>query len=130
MDKKMLIETINHLCKLPKEEKKKLMNNAKSKRYYEKHKEQLRLRHLSYYKDNKDKINEQSKIYKEKNRDVLLEKKKKFYNENKKDILKIQSEKNKERILCSLCFKEICRASLTRHMSSTHPDDVLRGMME
>jgi hypothetical protein len=129
MDKRMLIETINHLRQLPKEEKKKLMNNAKSKRYYEKHKEQLRLRHLKYYNENKDKINEYNKEYKQKNRDVLLDKKRKFYDEHKTDILKIQSEKNKERILCSLCFKEICKASLKRHMSSLHPDEVLKGFI-
>jgi DNA polymerase III delta prime subunit len=125
----ILMDSISKLSQMPKEERKKLMNNAKSKRYYERNKEKLREKHLSYYHEHKDQMNNYIKEYREKNKVEILNKKKVYYNEHKEELNKKISEKNKERIMCTICFKEICRASLKRHMSSTHPDDVLRGFL-
>lgn len=128
-ERKILIDNICKLSKLSKEERKKIINNAKSKRYYERNKERLREIHLSYYHEHKDQMNNYIKEYRDKNRDEILKKKKEYYNNNKEELNKKLSEKNKERILCTVCFKEISKASLKRHMSYIHPDEVLKRLM-
>jgi hypothetical protein len=71
----------------------------KQKQYYEKHKKEILDYHKQYYEDNKNEINVKRKEYYQDNKDEVLEQSKKYYQDNNEIIkksVKEYQEENKE----------------------------------
>jgi hypothetical protein len=80
-----------------------------SEKYY---REKNKDRQKEYREANKDKKSE----YREANKDKISKKCKEYYEANKEKTL----ERNKQRVNCSICDKELARAYLQRHMKTIH----------
>ena len=94
--------------------------SKRGKEYYETNKEKKIEYQKEYYETNKDKSLEYQKEYREANKDKILEQKKIYYEVNKDKISEKKSERNKQRVNCSICNKELARAYLQRHMKTIH----------
>jgi len=86
------------------------------KKYKEANKDKLSEQNKKYYEANKDKLSEQNKKYYEANKDKLSDYYKKYYEANKDKTL----ERQKQRVNCSICNKELAKSSLQRHMKNIH----------
>ena len=86
------------------------------KEYREANKERISEQKKEYRDANKDKISKQNKEYREANKERLLKKDKERYEKNKDKTL----ERNKQRVNCSICDKDLARASLRKHMKNIH----------
>jgi len=91
--------------------------NEYRKEYYQANKEKISEQTKEYYQANKEKINEYNKEWREVNREKISEKEKEYREANRNKIL----EKNKERVKCTICNKDLARASLSRHKKRFHP---------
>ena len=86
------------------------------KEYRESNKDKLSDYYKKYKEANKDKLSEQNKKYYEANKDKLSDYYKKYYEANKDKTL----ERQKQRVNCSICNKELAKSSLQRHMKNIH----------
>ena len=89
----------------------------------EENREKYRELHRKYREENPEKFREASRKYRENNKEKISEANRKYreyqrkkYEKNKQKI----SERNKERINCDICNKELARASLTKHKKRIH----------
>ena len=69
-----------------------------------------------YNETNKEKISEQSKEYYEKNKEKIAEKEKEYREKNKEKIAEYNKERNKEKINCEWCNKQLSRCSMRVHV--------------
>lgn len=97
-----------------------ISSSERCKKYYNSHKEKVALIRKQYYDSNKDKLQEYNKKYKEENKDKILLKKREYYNLHKKEINEKKKLKNKERVICDICNKELSIASIKKHKTIQH----------
>ena len=88
------------------------------KEYRDDNRDVLLEKKKEYYEANRDMRLEYQKEYRKDNCDVIAEKMKEYYEANRDTV----SERNKERVKCPHCEKEMNRSSLLRHIKSQHPD--------
>ena len=108
-------EQINERTKKYREENPEKISE-RTKKYYENNSEQIRERTKKYREENPEKVREISKKYRENNSEKLRERTKKNYENNREKV----SEKNKERVKCEICNKDLARCSLTKHKKNIH----------
>ncbi len=97
--------------------------SEKKKENYQANREKILKKNKEYRETNKEKISEKNKEYRETNKEKIKE----YYQVNREKILEYKkanrekiSEKNKERVKCDICNKDLSRASLTRHKKQFH----------
>lgn len=66
------------------------------------------------YEQKRDEILEQHKQYREQNREQIVEKKKQYYENHRDEI----NAKQREKVSCPYCQKEISKANLRRHIKT------------
>ena len=86
--------------------------NRTKKEYYEDNKEQIKEHKKEYYENNK----EHKKEYYENNKEQIKEYQKEYREDNKDKI----NEKNKEKVKCNICNKEMNKGNLSRHKKRLH----------
>ena len=96
------------------------LNTYRSFRDQERSKEENIIRCKEWYKDNKEKAIDYNKKYNEDNKEEIKKYRKQWYKDNKERTSKIASDKQKEKVICELCGKELCRGSLYRHNKAKH----------
>jgi len=103
----------------------------KNRRWCEENSEKLRESHKKYYEENSEKCRDRSRKYREDNPEKCRQIIKKYYEENKEKILEKDrryrennkqkiSERNKQRVNCDICNKELARSSLSKHKKTFH----------
>ena len=101
-------------------------NKEKIAEYYQDNKEKIAERHKEYYQNNKEKIaeyrqNNKDKTkeynykYRQEHKDEMKKSKSKYYQEHKDKY----SQKNKQKVSCPYCDKELSKSYLTRHIKKS-----------